>query len=284
MLDTLEIPLLRTFITVLDTKTLTEAAGRLNVSQPAVSQQLDRLESAVGQALFISGSRRQKLTRLGTRLAEHARNLLRIHDDIRREIDQPELAGGVTLGTPDLYAASLLPEIIAEFGRFYPEVRINLRCALSAQLLNELQHGEIDLALITKMPDVVSGTTVRHEQLVWVTSPAFTAHKSRPLPLAMLPPGNYYRDIALEALGRHDIKWIETCYSENISGLEAAVRSGLGVTVLAKSALESLSPQLTRAEGLPELPKIELVLQRGHNAASPSVDKLAKFILEKLAE
>jgi len=145
----------------------------------------------------------------------------------------------VTLGCPDLYAAFLLPQTLARFRASYPGVEVTVRCALSAQLSEEISEGRIDIALATRMPNVHpnvgSITLLRHEPLVWLGSETGGVFRDRTLPLAMLPEGNLYREYALAALNHAGRPWRIACISESIAGMEAMALADAAVIVLAES-------------------------------------------------
>ena len=134
MIPDLEIPLLRTFVAVHDTGSITLAGKQVGRTQPAITHQMHRLERALGRPLFDGERRHGALTRDGEVLLAYARKLLSLNDEIRDRFEGPDIAGRVRLGVPDLYAAFLLPAVLAGFARVYPQVEIELRCSRSVQL------------------------------------------------------------------------------------------------------------------------------------------------------
>ena len=108
------------------------------------------------------------------------------------------------------------------------------------------------------MRDFSGGQVVRQEQLIWVMGERYDIHRANPVPLALLPPGNIYRDYAIEGLERAGRKWRIACVSESVGGLQAAVFAGMAVTVLCKSALVDGMRQIGINEYFPPLPKVDL--------------------------
>jgi DNA-binding transcriptional LysR family regulator len=100
--------------------------------------------------------------------------------------------------------------------------------------------------------------------------------------LAHLPPGNIYRDAALEALDRTARPWRIACISESISGLQAAVFSGFAICVVANSALVPGMRVIGRPECFPELPEIDLVLHQSPGRSGAAANCLADFIVANL--
>lgn len=95
------------------------------------------------------------------------------------------------------------------------------------------------------MNDFTGGIVARQEQLVWVISDKEADILTRnPLPLALLPPRNIYRDHAIEAIERAGRRWQVACVSESVAGLQAAVFAGMAVTMLCKCAVARLRRQI----------------------------------------
>ncbi|WP_394570162.1 LysR substrate-binding domain-containing protein [Bradyrhizobium sp. 31Argb] len=278
----LEINLLRTFVMLVEEQSVTRVARRLNRTQPAISLQLGRLNDAVGRPLFERDLRHPRLTRHGEMLLPYARQMLKMHDDAYSRLSSEEIAGRVTLGCPDLYAAFLLPETLASFRAAYPGIEVTVRCALSAQLSEEISAGRLDVALATRMPtvhpNVSSITLLRHEPLVWLGAKSGRAFQEKPLPLALLPEGNLYRDYALQALNNASRAWRIASVSESIAGMEAMALADAAVIVLAESVKVAGLRRLTEQDGMPPLPPVELVLWRRKTGAFPAADHLAAHI------
>jgi DNA-binding transcriptional LysR family regulator len=278
----LDITLLRTFVAIVDTGGLTSAGRRVGRSQPAITHQIRRLEDGLGRPVFGCDRRRLTLTRDGEALLEYARAMLRLSDEVRNRFSAPDVAGHVTLGTPDLYAAYLLPEVLADFSRSFPNVEIQLRCTRSIHLHAALEREELDIALMTNQPELKGGEIIRHEPIVWVAGTRGEPELANPLPLAMLPQGSVYRHIALEALGAAGRQWSIRSICDSIAGLQAAVFAGLAVAVFPRCAVVAGVRCVGKSEGLPTLPPIELVLHR-KRSVSAAAEQLARYIARELA-
>jgi DNA-binding transcriptional LysR family regulator len=166
----LDIALLRTFVAIVDTGGLTSAGRKVGRTQPAITHQISRLEDLIGRTLFDDNRRKLSLTQDGEILLEFARAMLRINDEARGRFSAPDIAGRVTLGTPDLYAPYILPDVLESFSRAHPNVEIQLRCTRSVHLHAALERNELDIALMTNQPEFRRGELVRREPLVWVAA------------------------------------------------------------------------------------------------------------------
>lgn len=283
MQQPLDLRLLQTFVLLVEIGSVSETARRIGRTQPAVSLQLRRLEDIVGAQLFTTVGRRLVLTRDGELLLGYGRTILSLHNEVRTRLQAPKLGGQVILGTPDLYAAYLLPAVLSEFRRVHPNVDVELRCALSSRLMGSVERDEIDLALVTGMPAFRHGELVAQEPLVWVTHEQHSPHNENPLPLAMLPPGNIFRDHALSALDRIGRTWRLVCVSESIGGLQAAVFGGIAISVMGQSSVVPGMRQLNRSDSFPTLPKVDLVLYRAASRRNPAAEAMAEFIVRHFA-
>ncbi|MEW6642701.1 MAG: LysR family transcriptional regulator [Pseudomonadota bacterium] len=279
----LDIRSLRAFLLTVDTGSVTEASRRMGRTQSAITQQIQKLEEILDAKLFDDTRRTLELTETGTILLSHARQILRQHDACVAQLVTRKADETVVFGVPDLYAAFILPPVLSAFRRIHPEIRIELCCALSRPLVARVREGSVDIALVTRMDGFTGGQVVGREQLVWLTGATSSAHLEKPLPVALLPPGNVYRDYAIDALDKAGLDWRISCVSDSVSGLQTAVLSGLATTVLIESALVPGLRCPPPSAGLPPLPTVDLLLYRAASERrSPAVDELYEYLLNYL--
>ena len=277
-LTNLDIKMLRSLLSVAETGNITETARRLGRTQPAITLQLQRLDEICGFNVLRNDGRRMVLTPDGTLVLSYAKSILRLHDELLSRLASPDIEGQVILGTPDLYASFLLPSILALFKRAFPRVQVQLRCSLSTPLVHLVHKGEVDVALVTRMNNFSGGRIVMQEQLVWLTGDHSKASEEDPVPLALLPPGNIYRDYALEAMEAAGKPWRISCVSESVSGLQAAALAGMAVTVLGRSARIRGLREIGTGPGFPALPKVDLLLYKAPGRKSPAANALHEYL------
>ncbi|MGE0610966.1 MAG: LysR substrate-binding domain-containing protein [Hyphomicrobiales bacterium] len=280
---TLDTDQLRTLVAIAESGSFTRAAGEVNKTQAAVSMQMRRLEEAVGRRLFIRSGRLNRLTPEGEHLLEYARRIIALNNEALTILTEPELSGFVRIGTPDDYAERFLPQIFARFARTHPLVEVEISCQASSTLVEDIQEGNLDLAIVTYMDAKSRGEIIRREQLIWVGSPRHRIEDMEVLPLGLGAVGCSWRSAAtraLDAIGRH-YRVLYT--SPSAAALSAAVMSGLAVTVLPESAVRPGMRRLGEEEGLPSLPDCDIALLRAQREPSPSVDALAAHVVESLA-
>jgi DNA-binding transcriptional LysR family regulator len=275
----LDIDLLRAFVTVAETGSFTRAAALLGRTQPAVSLQIRRLEDQLRSPLFDRSGKGIGLTTEGAALLPQARRLLRLNDEIISTLGEGDLEGEVRFGAPEDVATMHLPGILGAFARSHPRIKLSVTCDYTANLLDQMSRGMLDLALIKREPvGPELGVRVWSEPLVWVANDASIAGIV-PLPLIIAPAPDIYRKRALGALQDAGIDFRASFTSPSLAGQMAALRAGLGVGVLPTAMV----PRDMTVLGLP-LPPLsdsEIALVSARGAGGP-VALLAQEVLRAL--
>lgn len=165
---------LKIFLTIAECGSITQAAERLGTTQPALSQQLARLEESLGDIpLFDRGSRGVRLTETGRKFAEHARNILRIMQraeaDLRREDDVP--SGTVTLCMPSSTCQLMTVPLVKAARAKLPQVKLRLQevsPTLIAQWLIERQPIDLAVMFYAEQTDSLMSKWITDEMLYLV--------------------------------------------------------------------------------------------------------------------
>jgi DNA-binding transcriptional LysR family regulator len=128
----------------------TRAAEELNVAQPSVSQQIRKLETELGAPLFHRMKRRVALTEAGKTFLPHARAVLQQLDEARVEVQELSglRKGTLAVGAPPSVGTHLFPPALAAFASRHPGIALTFREAGSRTLVQLLEEGELDLAVI----------------------------------------------------------------------------------------------------------------------------------------
>ncbi|GAA0587855.1 LysR substrate-binding domain-containing protein [Caenispirillum bisanense] len=281
----LDIDLLRTFVLVAETGSFTRAAERLRRTQSTISLQIKRLEDTVGRPLLVRGVRNVHPSSEGELMLVYARRILRLHDEALGLVSLTDMAGSVRLGTPEDFATTHLPEVLASFARAHPRVALEVACDLTLNLLDRFAAGEFDLVLVKREPQGPGGgVRVWREPLVWVAGAASAAvlhDASERLPLVVAPHPCVYRKRAMQALDRSGRLWRVAYASPSLAGCLAAVRAGLGVTVLPQEMVPGDLSECSPDDGLPPLPETEIALLRAPELP-PAAERLAAHIVRSL--
>jgi len=273
---------LRTLITVVEVGGFAKAGDLLGLSQPAVSLQIKRLEDLLGHKLFKKQGQRQVLNHYGEVLLPMAKQMLLTNDSILQQFTNESVTGKVRLGIPSEFAVRILPAIIGDFVALYPDVSLEVKSRLSKHLLSVARQDQFDLVLaLNEDLNSEKFPVFMQDQLVWVGDLSLAQHEV--VTLVTAPEGCIYRRRAIEALKNAGIKYRIVYSNADLTGLTAALKEGLGITVLAKSTVpQELSYQL-HTKQLPELGQIGISLIKRADESEHAVDKLAEFISLRMA-
>lgn len=281
----LDIDLLRSFVAVVEARSFTRAAERVHRTQSTVSQQIRKLEANCGTELLTrtTSSGQVGLTEDGEALLPYAQRILTL-------VQEAQIAVGgrkprqhiVRLGLPEDFSAERLTGLLASFARERPDVRVDTVCGLTAEIAPLLEAGNLDLALMKREHGL--GPAVRRwpEELVWVASPGFEHRLEQAVPLAVFPQGCLYRERAVRAIEAREGTWYIAYTSASLTGVLAAVSSGLAVTLLARTAVPPNLAVLNGYAAFPDVDPTELSLVAARSQPPKIVDTLSRFIVDRL--
>jgi len=277
----LDLELLRSFVSVVDAGGFTRAGERVHRTQSTVSQQIKRLEEDVGQPLLIRSGKDVTPTEAGERLLAYARRLLALAEEARDVLARPGNDGAVRLGVPEDFAAYRLAKLLAAFSRTHPTLRLDVRADQSATLKRELERGELDLALFKRAAGEKGGIAVWPERVHWVTSKSHPRDtRTGSVPLIGFPAGCLYRAGAIHALESAGRTWHMAYTSSNLSGIQAAVAAGMGLSILSEMATQADHRVLTARDGFAPIDRTEVALVAAPDASPATLrlaDRLAEF-------
>ena len=281
-MNNLDTDLLRSFLAVVDTGSVTRAAEQVHRTQSAVSMQMRRLEEAIGKSLFVRGGRHMALTSDGETLVGYARRMIRLNDEAMARFAGPELTGGVRLGVPDDYVARFLPTVLVRFAGAYPMVEVEVSTDNSLLLDQMLRRDELDLALISCAVVDDPGELIHREPMAWVVSANHLVHEADPVPLALTEAGCQMRTHALAALDGAERPYRIAYTSRSYTGLASFVCAGLAVGAVAESSVTPQMRVLTEADGYPAMPPVDVGLKRAPGHRSKAVEMLADALMESV--
>ena len=277
----LDLELLRSFVSVVDSGGFTRAGERVHRTQSTVSQQIKRLEDDVGQPLLNRNGKDVTPTEAGERLLSYARRLLALAEEARDVVARPESEGAVRLGVPEDFAAYRLAKLLAAFSRSHPGLRLDVRADQSTYLKRDLERGELDLALFKRAAGEKGGIAVWPERVHWVTSKSHPRDtRTGSVPLIGFPTGCLYRAGAIHALESAGRSWHMTYTSSNLAGIQAAVAAGMGLSILSEIAIQADHRVLTARDGFAPIDRTEVALVAAPDASPATLrlaDRLAEF-------
>jgi DNA-binding transcriptional LysR family regulator len=267
--------LLRTFVAVVDLRGFTKAAQVLGCTQPAVSAQIKRLQNLLGSELLDKSAPGVLLTERGRVIADCARRLLAINDQIIDLAAVRAATPPLRIGIPGDFGGTLLPMALAEFRRGSPHQAFHVRCDVSARLMHGLRQGDIDLAVAYAQDPLMQAYDRWAESVVWVRGAAPIYDSPGPVPLVAHDEECVMTKLAVEALERAGLEWEVVFTGPSSVSVAGAVAAGLGVAAMA----ERLIPSEVTAwhdPPLPALPEVAcgIYLREGED----------RGLLEELAE
>lgn len=285
---TLDLDVLRTFSTGMELGSFAKAAERLGRSTSAVSAQLKKLEQQAETAIFVKAGRGLALTEAGETMLGYARRMLDLNDEAITAVHGSELEGWVRLGLQEDFGESLLTDVLGQFARAHPKVRIEARVTRNADLLDRITSGRLDLALAWSSG---ASRTPHYEHVLdvpmcWI-GPAGESRNWQnggdPLPLISLEAPCLLRTAAVNALDRAGIPWRLSFISPSLTGLWAATAAGLGVTIRTPFGLPTTVQRLgPQEDGLPSLPSLGLMLHRSEAQPEPATARLVAILLQSI--
>ena len=277
----LDLALLRSFVAIAETESITAAARVVGRSQGAVSQQWQRLEALFGCRLVDRSAARLSLTARGEKLLAKANRALLLNDEIIAGMAGADFAGEVRLGAAYDIVAAVLPAPLRRFRAACPDVRVHLTSDTSRGLMARLESGEIDLALTTDRTDDGRGQVLLRERLVWVGAPKGLAQRARPLTIALGDERCAFRSATLETLARAGLDWRPICQAGGLEAVQATLQADLAIApFLRRTAPPGLAVLPSRR--LPILPEFHVVLRAAAGAKDAAVDRLRTLLIECL--
>ncbi|HEY8606193.1 MAG TPA: LysR family transcriptional regulator [Noviherbaspirillum sp.] len=286
---------LRTLVTIADLGTFSAAAGALHLAQPTVSLHVSELESRLGAALVVRGGRRVLPTAIGAVLIERARRLLRDADDtldaVKRHVEGR--VGRVRLGTSTGVVVNLLPRVLKEMERAFPEIDVEVSILGSSETMARLEQGTLDIGLVATPMAKPRGIVVSHwrsDPMVaylpaqWKAPKKVSAEWLAAKPLIFNDASTQMYRLTMEwfaAAGCSPRARIELNYTEAMKSLVAA---GYGAAVLPLE--HAVKVELSKMQGIRVVPLAPALLRHvgvAHRSAS-TLDQATRNVLDTIAQ
>jgi len=239
---------LRCFLSVAAAGNLGRAAQALNVSQPAVSLQLRKLEDGLGTQLLVRHGRGVTLTPAGARLRDRLSTVMRLLADPLEEADDVALPGMISFAVPAETSALLMAPLVRGFRTRWPEVMLDVREGSGAELEEWLLHRHVDLAVLQDLPALaeIEATPILTEDLGLVApAHATIGQGNQPLPVRaltdqalILPDRRHWLRRRLDQAARqHGVGLASVLQVNSFALAKIMVHDGLGFAVLPRSAV-----------------------------------------------
>ncbi|MGK7906856.1 MAG: LysR substrate-binding domain-containing protein [Synechococcus sp.] len=242
-----------------------KAADKLFISQPAVSLQVQSLERALEVTLFDRGGRKVVLTEPGKLLVEYSARILNLSEEACRAlVDLQDLRRGtLVLGASQTVGTYMMPRIIGEFRKVYPQISVQLQVQSTRRIASGVAEGQLDLAIVggaipPQLKDQLQVAPFASDEFVLVR-----AHPNQLSPVqasavdssAQLQSEDLYKlrfislnpqsttrkaiDSTLEAYGINPSKFQVEMELTSLEAIKNAVKAGLGIAFLSQTAVSA---------------------------------------------
>jgi len=266
-----DLDLLRAVVMVADCCSFTAAATRLHSTQSTISQKVQRLEEIAGHRLLVRGNRNIQPTDAGEILLGYARRMLALNDEMQEALSGAAVAVTVRLGVPEDFAAGPTTDMLAAFNRQHPEVKLEVTSGLSRDVSDKYDNGELDLVLVKQRRNSRETVASWPEKLRWIDSARNPSVDQDPVPLVVFPPRGLYRDDMIHAMERLGRRWRISFTTSSLSGVQAAVADGLGISILPARAVTPEHVVLSGRQGFAPIDTMDIALIH-----RPTADPLVK--------
>lgn len=267
------------------------AAADCAISQPALSMQIKDLEEALGVQLFERGGKQVRLTRFGEEAVQRARD---IHVSVDGLVDlarasKSRLIGRVRIGVIPTIAPYILPSVVRDLSRIYPEVDLHIRETLTSKLIQELADNKLDVAIVAlPVSEPLFQETALFSENFVLLRPAVERDHPVPEPealremrLLLLEEGHCFRDQALDFCSMKSSQPREVLDASSLTTLVQMVGGGMGVTLIPEMAVgvETRSADVAVSRFQDPQPERTIgMIWRKSNPLSQQFSEIATFV------
>ena len=244
---------LQVFQTVARLLSFTKAAEELHMTQPAVTFQVRQLEEQFNTRLFDRTHNRISLTEAGQRVYECAERIFELYAEMDNKVREltGDISGVLILGASTTIAEYMLPVLLGDFKKEYPDVTIRLKVANTDGIVSQVENNAIDLGVV-EAPVNNKNLVVeecRTDELVLIVPPDHELASENAVPVKRITEypficreeGSGTREVMLECMTGAGVNPSELNLGMELGSLEAikgAVESGMGVSVLSSATIE----------------------------------------------
>lgn len=246
------------FVAVVETGSISAAARRLFLAQPAISASIKKLESELNLPLFHRRERGVSLTEAGQQFLQHARQILQQSKDAKLAMQAIEGLdkGNVEIGVPPMLGSYFLPPLLMAFKHQYPALTLNIIDAGTRRIRQRLLSGELELGVVADqdlVPELESEKLMREEMVVGMTADHplakkesieykdFLAHE-----LIIFGKG-YYVASLIEKISKEEEAKPKIAFTSNLLPLiKSVVRKGYAISPMWKVAIQDDDEIITR--------------------------------------
>jgi DNA-binding transcriptional LysR family regulator len=243
---------LKVFCTVAETKSFTRASKIVHLSQPAVSLQIQALEEFFETKLFDKTGKQVNLTPAGKILYEHASHIMSHYNEVVKEINKltGTMKGAVEIGASTTLGNYILPQIITDFKRVHPRIKIKLRIGNTARIEDLMHSGFVDFGIVEGRTEKSTTKTEKliQDQLTLIVHPNHALTRKRSVsileltrePFILREQGSGTRQQIEKFLDKHGLGTQDLhvgLIMGSTESIKAAVEAGNGMAILSHWAV-----------------------------------------------
>ncbi len=241
---------LRTLLAIQDHGSFSAAAAACHVTHAAVSQQMKALETLWGVALFDRKGRRPELTPTGRALAAKADEIIRAYDGILASvIGDQGFQGEFVLGAVPTTLTGLVPLALSLLRQRHADLRVTIYPGLSRQLMQQLDRGAIDAAIITRpdlLPQGLACLDIAAEPMQLLAPPQTDSDDPiellRTRPFIRFDRNAIFGQMVEGWLQKHKITVRDSMELEGLEAISSMVMANLGVSIVPKRCVRNMNP------------------------------------------
>jgi len=279
--STLDLQALRTFVLGIELGSFALAAKRQCRSTSAVSAQLKKLEMQAQTKLVKKEGRHLQVTPQGELLLSYAKRLLALNDETLEALNNTKLEGSLSIAMQEDFREELLTELLGIFSRSYPQIQLSTMIGRYKALITGVQTGDFDFAMTwdggTKTP---FSENIKELPIQWLAYQDFAIEEflvnDEPLPLVLFDSPCLFREKAIQSLDKAGIKWRIAYTSQSLSGIWAALKAGLGITVRSSVGLPNFVKAI--ASDLPQLGVLGVQIHCANEAKNEQTMRFLEII------
>jgi DNA-binding transcriptional LysR family regulator len=271
----LDVAALRSFLAVADSGVVTRAATQLNLTQPAVSLQIKRLEDTFGCRLFERSARGATLTSQGEQLVGYARRLVALNDETWQRVGAVDAVGEIHLGAPDDLLYPRVPLVLRAFTTAHPRLKVQLHSGQTIALKERFAKGDLDIILTTEADTGAGSETLASEPLVWIGAHGGRAWQRRPLPLGTVA-GCIFNRASIDTLSAAGFDWQLELDSVTNPAMDVSIQADIVVRLAMQSTVPEAFEVIPHEGALPTLPSFYINMYVTDGPRRRSADLLAE--------
>lgn len=251
------------FLAIAEENNITKAALKMNVSQPSLTQQLQRTENDLGYKLLNRTNSGVQLTEAGESYLQLSRQILQLYENFKYEIGQLKNLeyGKLRVGASWYLSTTFVSKIVSEYAQLFPGIQINCIENRTSLLLDQLYSGQIDIAFVSRFPNEsglkqksLSYIPLYQDALCVVAHTKYqlqsTSHQSQinlasldKQPFIMFWPDQRIRQITDRIFSQADIHPQIRLVTHGFPLALAEVAAGVGIAVLPKRYIDTVKEQ-----------------------------------------